>query len=573
MKFKSAGFVGRARVLSAFFVLIAALLVIRLYFVQIVHGEAYRRSAMGQYVETSSEMRDRWGIFFTKKDGDPVAAAVMEAGWRIAITPKEIVDPESVFEKLSTFVPLDHERFFASAKKINDPYEEIAFRISDDAAKSIRAEKLPGIILVQDQWREYPAGTLAAHTVGFVGYQGDTKVGVYGLERFFETTLDKRSTGLYVNPFAEIFTNIGAALTTDPAGNNGSIVTAIEPQVQSRLEETLDGVMKTYTPRLAAGIVMDPRSGEIVAIAVEPGFDPNTYNTVSDISVFTNPLVENVYEMGSIMKPLTIAAGLDAGVITPATTYEDKGCIERSGKKICNYDGKARGVVPMQEVLNQSLNLGASFVAEKLGQNVFREYVHAFGFGERTGIDLPNEAKGIIQAIERGYDVDHASASFGQGIALTALEMIRGLGALANDGVLPSPHVVKAIRLESGITRDITPPPGPRALKSETVQTTSDMLVKVFDEALLGGILKQEHYSIAAKTGTAQIAIPGGEGYYKDRFLHSFFGYFPAHEPRFIVFLMAVEPHGAEFASATLARPFLDITKYLINYYDIPPDR
>jgi cell division protein FtsI/penicillin-binding protein 2 len=169
--------------------------------------------------------------------------------------------------------------------------------------------------------------------------------------------------------------------------------------------------------------------------------------------------------------------------------------------------------------------------------------------------------------------VDYASASFGQGIAVTALEMLRGLGVLANDGVLPTPHVVKGVRLESGIVRELESAQGPRALSSETVQTVNNMLVKVFDNALLGGVLKQEHYSIAAKTGTAQIAIPGGDGYYKDRWLHSFFGYFPAHEPRFIVFLMAVEPHGAQFASATLARPFLDIAKYLINYYEIAPDR
>jgi len=428
-------------------------------------------------------------------------------------------------------------------------------------------------MLVQDEWRYYPAGSLASHLLGFVGYQGDKRVGVYGLERFWDSTLTKNTSGLYVNPFAEIFTNVGAVLSDTESLEDGSIITTIEPQVQARLEETLGNVMKTYTPRSAAGIVMDPKTGEIVAMGTRPAFDPNTYNTVEDPSIFTNMLVENVYEMGSIMKPLTMAAGLDVGAVTPKTTYYDAGCIERSGKTICNYDGKARQTVNMQEVLNQSLNLGATFVAEKMGNNVFREYIHAYGLGEKTGIELPNEGRGIIRSIERGYDVDYASASFGQGIAVTGIEMIRGLSALANDGVLPSPHVVTGVRLESGIVRELTPAQGPRALQSETVQTVSGMLVKVYDTALLGGILKQEHYSIAAKTGTAQIAIPGGDGYYKDRFLHSFFGYFPAHDPQFIVFLMAVEPHGAEFASATLARPFLEIAKFLINYYDVPPDR
>src|SRR3989344_3141181 len=507
---------GRARMLSALFMCAAALLAVRLYFVQIVHGEDYQKSARGQYVEVSSERQGRGDIFFSKKEGDLVAAAVMQSGWGLAIVPAEITDPEQVFETLSSIVPLDKERFFANAAKLGDPYEDVGFRLSDSAAARIRKEKIPGVILAPDQWRSYPADVLAAHAIGFVGYKGDAKVGVYGLEARYEDSLVKTS-GLYVNPFAEIFANVGAALSSDPALNKGSVITSIEPQVQARLEETLSGVLKTYSPKEAAGI--------------------------------------------------------DVGAITPKTTYNNKGCIEKSGKKICNYDGKARGVVPIQEVLNQSLNLGVSFVADTMGHNVFSEYIHAFGLGEKTGIDLPNEARGIIYAIDRGYDVDYASASFGQGIAMTSIETIRALASLANGGVLPSPHVVRGIKLESGIVRDVVPPPGPRVLKIETVQTVSDMLVKVFDKALLGGILKQEHYSIAAKTGTAQIAIPGGGGYYEDRFLHSFFGYFPAHDPKFIVFLVAVEPHGAEFASATLARPFLDIAKYLINYYDIPPDR
>lgn len=566
-----AGFISRARFLSIVFILAAVLLIARLYDVQIMHGEQYGKKALGQYVADARGTEDRASIFFREKDGDLVAAALMQSGWRIAIAPKEIGDAESVFEQL-TFTGIDHERFFVAAAKTEDPYEEVGFRIPDDVAAQVRALKVPGVILAQDQWRYYPGAISGAHVVGFIGYKGDRKIGVYGLERQYEDTLSKRSSGLYVNPFAEIFTNVGAALAIDPTEGHGNVITSIEPQVQLRLEETLDGVMKTYTPRSSAGIVMDPKTGEIVAMAVRPTFDPNTYNT-ADAALFGNMLVENVYEMGSIMKPLTVAAGIDVGVITPQSTYEDRGCIEKSGKTICNYDQKARGVVPMQEVLNQSLNLGASYIEGKIGHNIFREYVHAFGLGEKTGIDLPNEATGLIKALDRGYDVDYASASFGQGIAVTGVEMVRALAALANGGVLPSPHVATAIKLESGIVRDITPVKGPRVLKEETVETVSDMLVEVFDDALLGGVLKQDHYSIAAKTGTAQIALARGGGYYEDRYLHSFFGYFPAHDPEFIVFLIAVEPKGAPFASATLARPFLDIAKYLINYYDVPPDR
>src|SRR3990167_4683502 len=429
----------RARLLSALFILAALLLASRLYFVQIVHGGEYRGSANAQYAQPSPDTEARGYIFFTKKDGSLVAAAVQEEGWRIAISPKDISDVEAAYATLSALMPIDRTRFFASAAKSDDPYEEIAFHVTDGVAAKIRAEKLPGVIPVRDEWRYYPAGSLASHTIGFVGYQGDRKVGVYGLERQWQDTLLKSSSGLYVNPFAELFTSIGSALTTDPAGESGSLITSIEPSVEQELEDVLAAVVGAHRPKEVGGIIMDPKTGEIFAIAAKPDFDPNTYNIISNPSVFGNPLVENVYEMGSIMKPLTIAAGIDVGAVTPETTYNDTGCIERSGKRICNYDGKARGVVSMQEVLNQSLNTGVTFVADTMGHNVFGEYVHAYALGEKSGIDLPSEAKGIIHAIDRGSDVDYASASFGQGIAVTPVEMIRALSVLCNGGTLPPP--------------------------------------------------------------------------------------------------------------------------------------
>ncbi|MBI5456666.1 penicillin-binding protein 2 [Candidatus Kaiserbacteria bacterium] len=568
-------FVLRVRLISGLFILFAFILATRLYFVQIVHGDGYRAEAVGQYVEDGENSEHRGEIFFTRKDGTSVAAAVMQVGWKIAIRPGDLANPDATYAALSSVVDIDRDRFFSSVEKKDDPYEELRGRVDDDAARTIREKEMPGVLTVRDEWRMYPGNDLAAHAIGFVGYNGERREGVYGIEKYYQDTLKREGSSLYVNPFAEIFTNVAAVISSDPGNYQGNVITSIEPDVEIELERVLGNIMKEYSPRSVGGIIMDPSTGEILGIGVLPDFNPNTYNTEENARVFTNPIVESRYEMGSIMKPLTVAAGIDTGAIAPGTTYEDKGFIYKSGYRIANYDGKGRGRVAMQEILSQSLNTGVSFIVDRMGHDTFADYFEKYGLGEETGIDLPGEIAGDISAITGpgAADVDFASASFGQGIATTPIEMIRALASLANGGVLPEPHVATHIQYPSGIMRETPQAPETRVLKKESAETVTNMLVKVFDDALLNGELKQEHYSIAAKTGTAQIGGPGCDGYCEGRFLHSFFGYFPAHDPRFIILLYQVEPQGVQYASQSLARPFMELAKFLINYYEIPPDR
>lgn len=566
----------RIRSIAGAIILFALILVTKLYFVQIVNGDEFRDKADHQYVRPSERVFSRGNIYFTKKDGTLSSAATVKSGFVLAVNPRQIGGLEKAteaYEKLLPILPeLDRADFIARASKENDPYEEVARKIDQDTGKKIERLKIKGVQLYKDKWRFYPGGDLAAHTLGIVGFKGDEVAGRYGLERSFEETLRRGGDTVYVNFFAEVFSNISKTITKK-SELEGDVVTTIEPNVQQFLERTVEGVTKKYSSEMTGAIIMNPKTGEIYAMSHDPNFDPNNFQNESDVSIFTNPMVESVREMGSIIKPLTVAAGLDSGAITAKSTYDDKGFLEVDGVRISNFDGIGRGTVDMQRVLSNSLNTGVAYIVQQMGRDTFSRYFQNFGLGEYSGVDLPNEARGLIDNLNSPRDIEHFTASYGQGIATTPLATVRALSALGNGGTLPRPHVVKEIKYKVGFSNQMDSSEGPRVIKKETSEEITRMLVNVVDEALLRGEVKNPRYSIAAKTGTAQIADPKGKGYYKDRYLHSFFGYFPAYNPKFIIFMYTVYPKDVSYASETLTLPFIDLSKFLINYYEIPPDR
>jgi len=431
------------------------------------------------------------------------------------------------------------------------------------------ALKLPGVGVYKEKWRYYPGGQLASHVLGFMGYKGDEFAGRYGLEKQYDEVLSRNSDNVYVNFFAEIFSDIKSVSSGESP--EGDIVTTIDPDTQGYLEDTLKAIQQKYSSTLTGGIIMDPKTGAIYAMGRMPTFDPNDLKNISDIGVFKNDLVESVYEMGSIIKPLTMSVGVDVGKVTASTTYNDTGSVKVDDRTISNFDKVGRGVITLSYAMAKSLNTGFVFIEQRVGNAIFSKYFQSFGLGQKTGIDLPNEATGLVDNLKHNRDVEFATASFGQGIAMSPIETIRGLGAIANGGKLVTPHVVSKINYRIGYSKDMTPSDGPRVMKEDTALQVTRMLVNNVDTSLLDGKAKNPRYSIAAKTGTAQISQNGG--YSEDRYLHSFIGFLPAYDPKFIVFLYTVNPRGVNYASETLAKPFMDMTKFLISYYQIPPDR
>lgn len=561
----------RIRLISILIIFLSSILVVRLYFLQIVHGGTFSDKAERQYINQNTMLYDRGDIYFQSKNGDTVLAAISRSGYTIAINPKVMKDPKDVYKKLSEILVVDEKDFFEKASRKDKVNEEISKNVNTDTADKIRKLNLYGVTLANDKWRFYPGGKLASQTIGFVAYSGDKLAGRYGLERYYEDILRKDPSKAYNNFFAEFFGDVKATLSIGGEAQ-GSIITTIEPSTQLFLENELKKVRDTWGSDGAGGVIMDPMTGEIFALAWNPSFDPNTFKE-SNVEAFQNPIVEGVYEMGSIIKPIAMSAGLDSGAVKATTTYYDAGFLVLNNKRISNYDGKGRGTVDMQQVLNQSLNTGMAFVAKEMGNKDFSKYMKNFGLGTETGIDLPNEAHGLINNLDSTRDVEMATAAYGQGIALTPIATVRALSVLANGGKLVTPHLVKKIDFDSGLSKKISFAPPKQIIKEETSKEISRMLVGVVDKALRNGTAKIPGYSVAAKTGTAQMTEEGRAGYAEGQYLHSFFGYFPAYNPKFIVFLFHLKPKNVRYASETLTDPFLNITKFLINYYEIPPDR
>ncbi len=566
----------RIRFLSVVVAVVGFLIISRLYYLQIARADYYQEKAEKQYVHTKSDLYSRGSILFTTRDNEKLSAAAVQAGYLLAVNPEHVSNPSDFCEKLRNYIKIDRDLCVERASLKNRTYVQLEERLTNEQANEIENMHIDGALLYRNQWRYYPGGSMAARSIGFIGFtdeDGDELRGKFGLERQYDNVLFRKREVMSVNFFAELFSNVGEKIANEEKQNkSGDIVTTLEPAVSRLLDTVLMQTNDQYQSKMTGAIIMDPNTGEIYAMNVVPGFDLNT-RADATVDQFRNPLVEDVYEMGSIIKTLTMAAGLDAGTVTAGTTYYDPGCIDLDTYTICNFDKKGRGTVPMQEVLNQSLNTGVAYIVDKMGKERFRDYFLNYGLGEPTGIDLPNEAHGLIENLKSPRDVEYATASFGQGIALTPIETIRALATLANGGKLITPHLVDRIEYEDGTVEKIQYPEPKQVLKESTSEEISRMLTVVVDDALRGGKVSLPHHSIGAKTGTAQIADPDNGGYYEDKYLHSFIGYFPSYNPRFMVFMYTVEPKGVQYASETLTDPFMEIARFLINYYSIPPDR
>ncbi len=543
----------------------------KLFMLQIVSGAQYAREVENQHVQSVPSLAERGTIYFQKKNGDLVSGAMQQTGYKITVNPAKITEERRtmIVDTVLEFVPGERDILLEQVSKTGDTYEELAMKVSEEVVQKIKERDIPELSFYREKWRIYPGITLAAHTLGFLGYQDHEFLGRYGIERTYDNVLSDRGKGLSINFFAQIFGDMQEEEKGTAFEGPQDVITTIEPSVQLLLEEELNNLQTTWNSESSGGIIMNPKTGAIYAMAVTPTFDLNDFSK-EKVGTFSNPLVEHVFEMGSIIKPLIIAMGLDMDVISAETSYYDSGSIVVGNKTISNFDKKGRGQVTINDIIAESLNTGMVFASQKIGHESMRKYFQDFGFFEKTNIDLPNEGKSIVSNLNSNRDIEFATASFGQGIAFTPISVVRALSSLGNGGYIIQPYVVQSIRTPLGL-QSVIPAPGQQILKPGTSAEITEILVHAYD-TYFNGTLSLPEYSVAAKTGTAQIPNPQG-GYYSDRNLHSFFGYFPAYDPEFIVYLYTRHPKGVKFASLSLSPSFKNLAEFLLHYYEIPPDR
>ncbi len=560
----------RLFILLVFFAIAFTALVGRVFRIAIVHHRSYIEAAAKQQVFSEILPPERGRIFFQDKSGvlHPIAPSRNVA--TLVASPRDIIDPQSVVETLYEKLGLDRAELEKKLSNSKDAYEIIKKDLSDADVEFIRKLAIPGFRIENVSRRIYPAGALGAGIIGFTSFDGRKENGEYGIEKYYDKAL-AGETGFFEceRDAAGLCAAVGRRILNPPV-NGSSVILTIDRNIQFVLEETLERLVKKWQPESGIAVVVEPSTGKILAMAARPTFNPNEYSKEKDYSVFRMPAVDSQFELGSVFKPITMAAALNEGLLRPETTYKDSGAVVFGGVTIKNFDGKAHGIQTMTQVLEKSLNTGIVWVEEKLGHFRFLDYIELFGFGIKSGIDFPNEIAGNISNLQSGREVEFATAAFGQGIAVTPLQMAMAMGVIANGGVLMKPYIVEKIIDDSGNETVFSPKQKAEVIRRETSETLTKMLVS----AVRSGFENKagvKGYFVAGKTGTAQIPLKDRRGY-SDEVIHTFAGYAPAFRPKFLILLQLVKPRGNRFAANTLTPAFHDLAEFILNYYEIPPD-
>lgn len=553
--------------------LIFGLIGYRLFVLSYLRHTTYARTAEAQ-TENINNILARGNIYLSDK-GKVALAATNKKFPAVHVVSSKIPSDhaESLAKSLAEITGAKEDAVLKVIRSGTDYARVVAKRLTNDQVAKIKALGVAGVGISYEMDRYYPSEGLAADVLGFLGYNGTVRGGQYGVESFYDNELfgrKKEEKGGFLGIGARISQLFGKG-DEDKASFDRpkDLVLTVDKNVQNYIEDRLDALMQTWKATAGTIIIQEPRSGKIVAMSDRPSFNPNSYSQ-ADPEHFLNGSVQQIFEPGSSFKPLTMAMGLDLGKIAPQTTYEDTGSVKIGGFEIKNFNQSSFGLMTMTQVLEKSINTGTMFVQNLVGEDNFLNYTINLGFGQRTGIDLPGELSGDVTNLYSGRKINFLTASFGQGIAVTPLQLVNAYSAIANGGKLMRPYIVDKVISEGGQEAATKPEVIGIPFSEKTAAKVKTMLVSVVDNSFAKVRIKG--YDIAAKTGTAQ--IPDGKGGYAEGvYIHDVLGFAPAYDARFVILIKLDRPQGVIYASETLSSTFKDITAFLLNYYNVPPTR
>ena len=547
---------------------IAVVLVGRLFFLQIIDKSDLQAKNLSQ-VQVDRKLQSPRGTIYDR-NGRPLAMSVVTKS--LYADPKMIKQsPSEVAELIAPYVTMSKEDIVKSLQ------EDTAFvwidrmmepEKSKAVAQLIEDKNLEGLNFVEESKRYYPNGNLAAQVLGFVGT--DDK-GLDGLEMVLDDELKGGIQKELVATDRKGNAIFGSVLSKYLPDKGKSVTLTIDASIQFIAERALDKAMEDTGAKHASVIVMDPKTGEILAMANRPTYDPNHYSQGSEED-FKNIAVTNLYEPGSTFKPIIASAALASGKWKLDQVYNDKGSFVANGHVMQNWNGEGYGPVRLIDILKFSINTGMAEIGTTTGADILSKYVRNYGFGSKTGIELPGEGAGILYNPEDMSKLDVATMSIGQGIAVTPLQMVRAFGALANGGAMMKPHIIKSYSNSQGdVTSTTETSVVGQPVPAETAKTIVDILEKEVSE---GGGTKAmvEGYHFAGKTGTAQKLDTKHGGYLDGQYIASFIGFGPVEDPKFVVLVVIDDPQKGSYYGSQIAAPVIkDIVSQLVRYYQMSP--
>lgn len=539
--------------------------------------EAYLVYAVPQEVENAPETAEKLVEAFLVC-ARPEGENAEDAGWQAQFLntmflggEKENMEgKEDVKEKVI-------ESIEVSIKNTDLFWVPIAHRISLKQREEIEKLNLSGVHFESEQKRSYPEGSLAAHILGFVGKNEEGKdQGYFGLEGFYDGDLsgvqgfvsreqDAEGKPIPVGGFKEV-----------PPQDGRWLVLTINRELQYMLEKNLKAGVERYGADSGTVILMEPQTGAILAMANYPNYSPESWEEnlqetdISKIESYKNLAISENYEPGSVLKVLTMSAALETGVVTPKTTYEDEGAVEIGGYKIRTWDNKYHGTIDMAQILQLSNNTGACWVGRQLGLENYWEFLKKFALGEKTGVDLEGEDKGIVKEKGEWREIDLVTASFGQGIAVTPIQLASIFATIANNGIRVKPYLVKEIRDGERII-EMASQESRSVISAKTARIMKDMLKSVIEKGEFRWFIKHaglEKYDFAGKTGTAQ--VPEG-GRYTNKTQVTFVGFAPTYQTKFVLLVKLANPKSSTYSAETAVPLWLEMAKELFVYFGIAP--